>query len=131
MTSDRDRDFDDEELDAQPELAASFWRLWPYLLAFAMGWWYSRSWKTLFASLPGIVLGGIPLVFLTLGRQTPVEKRVDQYQAAALAAVARRDGAAAEVYFQRLAALNDVTPPTRYGLGLAAALQGNEARTGR
>jgi tetratricopeptide (TPR) repeat protein len=125
MTDDSDCDFDDEELDEQPGGAA---RLWYPLCDFALDWWYSRNWKSLLFSLPGVVLAGLLLVLLVLGSQAPVEKRVDRYQAVAQTALARGDGAAAEVYFRRLAALQDVSPPTRYGLALAAALQGDEAR---
>ena len=139
MTDGGERDFDidlDLELDAadldeqHSVPGGPFQRLWFWSWDFILGWCFSRPWGALFVSVPGFALAGILVVLLLLGRQLPAEKRVERYQSGAQAALAAGDGAAAEVYFRRLAALQTDLPPTRYGLALAAALQGDAARAG-
>lgn len=133
--AERDFDFDlDLELDAAdldeqhsvPD--GPFQRLWFWSWDFVLGWCFSRPWGALLVSVPGFALAGILGVLLLLGRYLPAERRLDGYQAAAQGALKAGDGAAAEVYFRRLAALQTASPPTRYGLALAAAMQGDEAR---
>jgi tetratricopeptide (TPR) repeat protein len=103
-------------------------QFWPYFVPFVWGWWYTRRWLALLASLPGILAGGTVGCLLVLGAWTPHDRLLDQYQASAEAALSRGDSDAAQLYFRRLTALNAASPSVRYGIALTAVLQGDQAR---
>jgi exosortase len=126
MTNNKDRGFD--KLAEEFELYEGRGRFWPYFIPFVWGWWYTRCWLALFASLPGVIAGGTLVVFLVLGCWTPNDRLMELYQVSADAALSQGDGAAAELYFRRLIALNATSPAVRYGIALTAALQGDPAR---
>ena len=88
----------------------------------------TRKWKSLLASLPAILAAGTVLVILLLGRQTPKIQWTWVYHQAAAEVIKQGDFAAAEVYFRRMAAIDESAPAAFYGLALIAAHQGNVDR---
>jgi hypothetical protein len=102
---------------------------WLYLLTqFAVNGARSRNWKALLMGLPAVVVGGIMLGILSIGQQTSPKHWQQVYNAAAVSALKKDDFATADVYFRRMAVLDGSAPTSLYGLALAAAGEGDEAR---
>lgn len=89
-------------------------------LSFIWAWWYTRRWKALIGGLPAVLVGLIPLGMLAVGGLTPKRQRLQVYDAAAESALERRDFEAAEIYFRRMAILDESAPATLHGLALSA-----------
>ncbi len=70
--------------------------------------------------LPAVLVGLIPLGMLAIGSLTPKRQRLQAYDAAAASALERKDFEAAEIYFRRMAILDESAPSTLHGLALTA-----------
>jgi tetratricopeptide (TPR) repeat protein len=93
-----------------------------------LDWFYSRNWMALLTGLPALLAGGAMAAILLVGKSTPNESRFKTYQERAMSALRVGDTAAAEVYFRRMAILDDKAPSSIYGLALTAAQQRDDDR---
>jgi Tfp pilus assembly protein PilF len=87
-------------------------------------WRDTRPWKALLGGLPALLVAGTALVILLIGQLTDTTVRLDIYDQAAVRALKQEDFAAADVYFRRMAVMNDSSPKGLYGVALAAAGRG-------
>ena len=88
---------------------------------FFLDWCFSREWKSLAGGLPAILVGGAALTILLIGRCTSNGNWLNAYGEAAAASLEHKDYVAAELYYRRMALLDDAAPATIYGMALAAA----------
>jgi Tfp pilus assembly protein PilF len=88
---------------------------------FFFDWRFSRDWKNLAGGIPAILVGGAALIILLIGRGTSQSTWLSGYAQAAATSLEHKDYAAAEVYYHRVAMLDDAAPATIYGMALAAA----------
>jgi Tfp pilus assembly protein PilF len=100
----------------------------PHLVVFFVDWWCSRPWLALIAALPGMLLAGALWMLVVLGGAISADTLGERYQAAGTAALQQGDAEAAHVYYRRLAMIRGADPSVRYGLAIAADLQGDPDR---
>ena len=107
-------------------LRMAAWYLWilpDFVMRFVIQWWSTRPWVSLLLGLPAIVSA---LAFLAVepwhGRRLPGEW-ARRYDLAGMSALSRGDLQAADVYFRRIAFLDESSPAACYGLALTAERQ--------
>jgi tetratricopeptide (TPR) repeat protein len=107
-------------------LRTAAWYVWilpDFVLRFVVQWWSTRPWSSLLLGLPAIV-SGLALVAVEPwhNRALPGEwaRRYDQ---AGMSALRQGDLQAADVYFRRVAMLDESSPAACYGLALTAEQQ--------
>jgi tetratricopeptide (TPR) repeat protein len=98
--------------------------LLPYLaFHFAIDWWSTRYWSSLAWGLPALVVGlAVWSVGLKHDRMSP-SGWITRYEAAAMSALRKGDLEAADIYFRRMAFLDESSPAAVYGLALTAERQ--------
>ena len=115
-------------------LRTAVWYVWilPDLaLRFVVQWWTTRPWISLLWGLPAILSGLALLAVEPWHNRTLPGQWARRYDRAGLAALERGDLQAADVYFRRVAFLDDASPASSYGLALTAERQGDLPRARR
>ncbi len=108
--------------------ASYLWSLPKFGLRFVVQWWVTRPWGSLLLGLPAIACG------LALAAVEPWHSRTQSsewarwYDLAGTAALQRGDLQAADVYFRRVAVLDEASPAASYGLALTAEQEQDFAR---
>ena len=91
--------------------------------SFVVDWWCTRNWKVLLPGLPAVFVGVATLVILLLCQATSQTERLQVYNKAAMAAAGREDFEAAEVYYRRMALLDESAQSTIFGQAVLALRQ--------
>jgi tetratricopeptide (TPR) repeat protein len=97
------------------------WLLISNVCHFFMDWWCSRNWRLLRTGLVPVLVLLISLFIFLSNQWTPKAKWLRVYDAAARGAYHGGDFEAAEVYFLRMASIDESDPATIYGLAVTAA----------
>jgi len=94
-------------------------------------WLRTRAALNLWQGLPAVAVGTIAVVIVWMGWQTRDFDLVLRYEGAAWEALRNEELDAADVYFQKLAYLDDKDPRIQYGIALTAKAQGEDERAMR
>ena len=115
-------------------LRTAAWYVWilpDFTLRFVVQWWTTRPWTSLLWGLPAILSGLALLAVEPWHNRTLPGQWARRYDREGLAALSRGDLQAADVYFRRVAFLDDASPASSYGLALTAEQQGDLPRARR
>lgn len=113
---------------AAPGVTERFLRAWRLAVWFGLDLQASRNWRALLAGLPALFVVGIMVVIMVLRHHISREDQLGIYHRNAVFALNHDDLPAAEVYFRRMATIDEWAPQTTYGLGLIAARRGDYDR---
>jgi len=111
--------------------AAQAWKLPDVVLRFVVQWWSTRPWKSLLLGLPAIVFGLALLAVEPLHSRSLPGEWARRYDRAGMAALREGDLQAADVYFRRVAFLDEDSPAACFGLALTAERQEDLPRARR